>query len=130
VVEFYTVKRIDNSRLRRRRSGSFVKLCGKQLAVAAVVAVALLAYTWQRYECLEMSFQLEQTSQEQRQALEFNRELRVELATLRSPARIDQLARNQLGMMVPQPAQIITIQPQTAGEMADASTATNPVSFR
>jgi cell division protein FtsL len=130
VVEFYTVKRIDNSRLRRRRSGGFLRLCGKQLAVAAVVAVALLAYTWQRYQCLEMRYQLEQTSREQTQALELNRELRVELATLRSPARIDLLARNQLGMTVPQPAQIIPSEPQTAGEMADASANANPASFR
>lgn len=130
MVEFYTVKRIDNSRLRRRHTGGFLKLCGKQLAVAGLVAVALLSYAWQRYECLDMRYQLEQASQQQAKVLELNRELRVELATLRSPERIDLLARNQLGMKVPQPTEIITIQPQTAGEMADASTEPNPASFR
>ncbi len=130
MVEFYTVKRIDNSRLLRRHTGGFLRLCGKQLAVAGVVAVALLAYTWQRYECLDMRYQLQQTSQKQAKVLELNRELRVELATLRSPERIDLLARNQLGMTVPQPAQIISIEPQTAGEMADASTDPNPTSIR
>ena len=100
------------------------------LGDAAGVAVALLAYTWQRYECLDMRYQLQQTSQQQAKVLELNRELRVELATLRSPERIDLLARNQLGMTVPQPAQIISIEPQTAGEMADASTDPNPTSIR
>jgi len=130
VVEFYTVKRIDNSRLVRRRKGGFAKVCGRQLAIAGVVAAALLAYTWQRYECLQLSYQYEQVKQSESQAAELNRELRVELATLRSPARIDLLARDRLGMTVPQPAQIILTQPRATGEMADAGTTTIPASFR
>jgi cell division protein FtsL len=130
VVEFYTVKRIDNSRLVRRRQGGFARACGRQLLVAGVVATALLAYTWQRYECLQYSYQYEQAKQTESQAAELNRELRVELATLRSPARIDLLARDRLGMTVPQPAQIILTEPRATGEMADAGTTTNPASFR
>lgn len=130
MVEIYTVKRIDNSRLRRRRMGGFQRACRKQLMVAGLVALGLLAYTWQRYECLELSYQVEQLNQRQSQALELNRELRVELATLRSPARIDLLARNQLGMIVPQPTQIVPNEPRTSGEMADASTTANPAGFR
>jgi cell division protein FtsL len=130
VVEFYTVKRIDNSRLVRRRQGGLVRTCGRQLMIAGVVAAALLAYTWQRYECLQYSYQYEQVKQTESQAAELNRELRVELATLRSPARIDLLARDKLGMTVPQPAQIILTQSRAAGEIADAGSTTNPSSFR
>jgi cell division protein FtsL len=130
VVEFYTVKRIDNSRLVRRRQGGFLRTCGRHLMIAGVVAAVLLAYTWQRYKCLQFSYQYEQVKQTETQAAELNRELRVELATLRSPARIDLLARNKLGMTVPQPAQIILTQPRATGEMADAGTTTNPASFR
>lgn len=130
MVEFYTVKRIDNSRLVRRRKGGFARACGRQLVVAGVVAAALLAYSWQRYECLRLSYQYEQVKQSESQAVELNRELRVELATLRSPARIDLLARDRLGMTVPQPTQIILTEPRSAGEMADAGTTRNPASFR
>lgn len=130
MVEFYTVKRIDNSRLVRRRKNGFASACGRQLLVAGIVAAALLAYSWQRYECLRLSYQYEHVKQSESQAAELNRELRVELATLRSPARIDLLARDRLGMTVPQPAQIILTEPRAAGEMADASTTTNPASFR
>ena len=130
MVEFYTVKRIDNSRLARRGTAAFVRRCGRQLTLGVVIAVGLLAYAWQRYDCLEQSYRLEKVEQSQSHEAELNRELRLELATLRSPTRIDMLARNQLGMTVPQPGQIVQTQPQAAGEMADARTSLYPANFR
>ncbi len=130
MVEFYTVKKIDNSRLVRRGTTSFVRRCGLQLTLGVVVAMGLLAYAWQRYDCLELSYQLEQVDQGRSQAAELNRDLKLELATLRSPTRIDLLARNQLGMTVPQPGQIVETQPQATGEMADARTSSYPANFR
>jgi cell division protein FtsL len=129
VVEFYTVKRIDNSRLQRRRASGFLGSCGRQLAVAGVVVLVLLGYAWQRYECLDLSYRVQQLSQTHSRDLALNHELRVELATLRSPARIDLLARNQLGMTVPQPGQIIPSEALATGESADASAMVNPASF-
>lgn len=129
VVEIYTVKRIDNSRLRRRTRG-FGRLCGTPLAAGGALALALLGYAWQRYENLELRYQLEQLNATQSHVVELNRELRVELATLRSPGRIDLLARGQLGMAVPLPAQIIPYPGRTSGEMADAIATANPASYR
>ncbi|HVB35451.1 MAG TPA: cell division protein FtsL [Patescibacteria group bacterium] len=130
MVEFYTVKRIDNSRLARRGAAGFMRRCGRQLTLGVVIALGLLAYTWQRYDSLELSYQLEQADQSQTRAAGLNRELKLELATLRSPARIDLLARNQLGMTVPEPGQIVLTEPQATGEMAEARTSSNPSSFR
>lgn len=130
MVEFYTVKRIDNSRLARRRAPGFGRNWFRPAILGGAVALALLGYTWQRYECLQSSYQLERLDQARQQALELNRELRVERAALRSPARIDTLARNQLGMTVPMPAQLVLTQPRASGEVADAGTASNPGSFR
>jgi cell division protein FtsL len=130
VVEFYTVKRIDNSRLVRRGATGFICRFGRQLAVGVAISVALLAYAWQRYDCLELSYQLEKVDQSESQAAQLNRELKLELATLRSPERIDLLARDQLGMTIPQPGQVIQSQPSATGEMADAQTPPNLASFR
>lgn len=130
MVEFYTVKRIDNSRLKRRRTGGFLRACGRQLALAGVVAMVVMGYAWQRYEAVQLSYRYEQLDQKKSQAAELNRELRLELATLRSPARIDMLAQDQLGMTVPQPTQIIPTEARATGEMADAGMSANPASFR
>jgi cell division protein FtsL len=130
VVEFYTVKRIDNSRLKRRHTNGFLRACGRQLVLAGVVAAVVMGYAWQRYEAVQLSYRYEQLDQKKSQAAELNRELKLELATLRSPARIDVLAQDQLGMMVPQPTQIIPAQARAVGEMADAGMSANPASFR
>ena len=130
MVEFYTVKRIDNSRLAQRSTRGFVRRCGRQLTLGVLIALGLLAYAWQRYNCLELSYALEQAEQTQSQVTQLNSELKLELATLRSPARIDLLARNQLGMTVAQPGQVIQTQPRATGEMADARTTSDPASFR
>jgi len=130
VVEFYTVKKIDNSRLVRRGTAGCMRRFGGQLTLVFVIALGLLAYAWQRYDCLEMSYRLEKVDQSESRVAELNRELKLELATLRSPTRIDLLARNQLGMTVPQPGQIVQTEPQSAGEMADARTSSYPANFR
>ena len=129
MVEFYTVKKIDNSRLVRRGTTAFVRRCGRQLTLGVVIAVGLLAYAWQRYDSLELSYRLEKADQSESRAAELNRELKLKLATLRSPTRIDLLARDQLGMAVPEPGQIIETQPQATGEMADARTSSYPADF-
>lgn len=130
MVEFYTVKRIDNSRLARRGTAGFVRRYGRQLTLGLVLALGVLAYAWQRYDCLELSYTLEKVDQTESRTAQRNRELKLELATLRSPARIDLLARNQLGMTVPKPGQVIETEPRATGEMADVRTSPGPVSFR
>jgi cell division protein FtsL len=130
VVEFYTVKRIDNSRLVNRHASGLWRSCRRQLLLGGVVALALLIYAWQHFEFLQLSYQLERMDQAQTQAVELNGQLKVELATLRSPARIDLLARSRLGMTVPQAAQIIQTQPAAAGEIAQANAVASPSNFR
>ena len=45
MVEFYTVKRIDNSRLVRRRQGGFLRTCGRHLMIAGVlVALTIMLF--------------------------------------------------------------------------------------
>ena len=40
------------------------------------------------------------------QAAQLNQQLHLEVATLRSPMRVDAIARNQLGLTVPVPGQV------------------------
>lgn len=130
MVEFYTVKRIDNSRLVRRGTAGFFRRSGRHLVLGIVISAAVLAYAWQRYECVELSYQLDQTDRAETQAAQLNSELKLELATLQSPARIDLLARDQLGMTIPQPGQIIQPGPSSAREMADAQAPPGLANFR
>jgi len=120
MTEYYTVKRIDNSRLSRPMATSQMKEFRRRLLIGAVLMACLLSYAWQHFECIQIRYQLEQLSTERAQAAELNQQLHLEVATLRSPMRVDSIARNQLGLTVPVPGQVAPAEAPGDGVLADA----------
>jgi cell division protein FtsL len=106
VTEYYTIKRIDNSRLVRPASPARLREFWHRVVVGAAMAACLLFYVWQHFECIETRYLLEQLETQRAQAAQLNQQLHLEMATLRSPGRVDTIARNQLGLTVPVPGQV------------------------
>jgi len=106
MVEFYTVKRIDNSRLVRHVEPVKLRNYYRTLALGGVVAAFFTFYIYQHFRCIDLSFQLEDLRGKQVEAKSLNSELNLEIATLRDPHRIDLLARHQLGLMEPAATQV------------------------
>lgn len=106
MVEFHTVKRIDNTRLVRHVEPVKMRNLYKTAALGAVVAVCCMLYVYQHFRCIDLSFQLEELRARQEQSLALNGALKLEVATLRDPQRIDLLARHELGLTEPTPAQV------------------------
>ncbi len=105
-MEFFTVKRIDNSRLRRQAAPNRVRECTRVLALGGVVAAGGLLYTWQHFQSIQLGYQVEELKAERAQAQELNHQLRLEAAALSSPERIDAIARRQLGLTVAGPGRL------------------------
>lgn len=61
----------------------------------------LLFWAWQHFELLRHGYRVEQMQRERAAELEVNRHLRLEIDTLRSPARIERLATDRLQMVAP-----------------------------
>ncbi|MGA3176720.1 MAG: hypothetical protein ABSE19_05175 [Candidatus Acidiferrum sp.] len=106
MVEFHTVKRIDNTRLVRHVEPVKMRNLYKTAALGAVVAICCMLYIYQHFRCIDLSFQLEDLRVKQAQSLALNGALKLEIATLRDPRRIDLLARHDLGLTEPTPAQV------------------------
>jgi cell division protein FtsL len=106
MTEYYTVKRIDNSRLLRPAPTARLNALWQRVAAGTAMAGCLFVYAWQHFECIQLRYQVEQLQAEQAQASELNEQLHLEVATLRSPSRVDVIARNELGLTVPVPGQI------------------------
>jgi cell division protein FtsL len=104
--EFRTVKRIDNSRLLRHVEPAKQKNLYKTAGLGAVVAVFFLFYVFQHFRCIDLSFTLEDLRMQQAKAAALNSELKLEIANLRDPMRIDVIARKQLGLTQPLPMQV------------------------
>ncbi len=102
-------KRIDNSRLVRQRDSGYARECGALLAGALVCLAVVLLCAWQYFEYVQTGYRLEELRARHEQVLEWNRSLRLEHATLTDPMRIDALARNRLGLEIPQAGQMILL---------------------
>ena len=108
-TQYHTVKRIDNSRLVRPAPKARLNDFWRRVAVGAAMAGCLLLYAWQHFECIQIHYQLEQLQSMRAKALELNQQLHVEDATLRAPGRIDNFARQHLGLTVAVPGQMLAV---------------------
>ena len=104
--EFRTVKRIDNSRLVRHAEPAKQKNLYKTAGLGGIVAMFFLLYIFQHFRCIDLSFELEALRAQQSRATALNSELKLEIANLRDPMRIDVIARKQLGLTQPLPMQV------------------------
>jgi cell division protein FtsL len=91
---------------------------GRKMLGGAALGVCLLTYAWQHFECIQFRYSLEQLQSERAQATELNQQLRLEVASLSAPMRIDAIARQQLGLSVPMPGQVAPAQGAVEGVVA------------
>jgi cell division protein FtsL len=122
MTEYYTVKRIDNTRLSRTTAPSRVRELCRVSAGGAALAACLLFYAWQHFECIQLRYQVEQLDSQRSKSVQLNQQLHLEVAALRSPMRVDTIARNQLGLSVPVPGQVAPVDASADAVVAQART--------
>ena len=83
---------------------------GRSVAVGIFLVAVLLFSAWQHFELLRHGYRLEQMQRDRANESEINRHLRLEIDTLRSPARIERLATERLRMVSPGPEEASVIE--------------------
>jgi cell division protein FtsL len=126
MTEFYTVKRIDNSRLVRIMAPNHMRECVRVVFLGALIALGAFLYAWQHFETIQLRYELESLRSERAQATELNQELKLEMAGLRAPERIDIIARRQLGLTAPVPGQVAPMEQPPNAVLAEARPANIP----
>ena len=116
--ELRTVNRIDNSRLVRHVEPAKQKNLFKTAGLGGIVALFFLFYIFQHFRCIDLSFALEDLKAQQVRAVALNSELKLEIANLRDPMRIDVIARRQLGLTQPLPIQVREYEAPTGMQVA------------
>jgi len=86
--------------------------------LGGIIAMCLMMYIYQHFRCIDLSFQLEDLKVKQTQAAAMNSEMRLEIAALRDPRRIDVIARRQLGLSQPLPTQVQEYEAPAGAEVA------------
>lgn len=124
--EIYFFKPIDNSRLvavadhrRNREMAQF-------FIAACVLFLVVMVYAWQHFSAIEYGYRIEAMKSQRDSLSELNRALQLEDASLRSPERIDALAR-QMGLVSPQAGQVQRLEPALDPNTPELARATPPV---
>ena len=102
---------MPQTRIRRRGMAATHRLKMRAFLKTAAVYLAIifgfsLGYVWTRVQVVETGYRLRNLEVEREQLKEKNRSLLVEAATLRSPQRLEQAAK-QMGLQRPAENQVV-----------------------
>jgi cell division protein FtsL len=82
------------------------------LGAFAIVVVAAALHVSLRYRVIRTGYAIGERLAEKRELEEEARKIRLELSLLRSPERVERLAREKLGMVKPDPERIRVVRTQ------------------
>jgi cell division protein FtsL len=82
----------------------------RSMLIGVFLVLVLLFSAWQHFELLRHGYRLEEMQRERASEENINRHLRLEIETLRSPARIERMAIGRLRMVAPSADDAIVIE--------------------
>ena len=83
--------------------------------LAALFAAVGILHVTSRVLVVDMGYRLSKAQSEGSSLTRENDRLKLELATLKAPARLEKLAREQLGMVMPPGSAVVSLQPELPG---------------
>jgi cell division protein FtsL len=79
------------------------------LLVAGVFIGCALFSVWAHHQVISLGYEISKGNQEEHELLQMNKKLRLDLASLKSPTRIQGTAMRDLGFTNPQKDQLIIV---------------------
>lgn len=80
--------------------------------ILGVIIFCIFFYTWQRVQILRLGYAIEKLEAQKSEAILQHKQLRIELAALKSPAHLERLAAERLGMTRPKGGQVVFLTPK------------------
>ena len=77
--------------------------------ILIILTLELFVFTWSRVQCTSVGYELTRQQDEHSRLLSLERKLIIERAHLRAPDRIAMIARERMGLRIPEQNQILTI---------------------
>lgn len=92
-----------------------IQLMIKAILAIALITLILMGYVWSRLLYLQQQTKLLNLSSEHRKLEQDVYQLKIKLATIKQPARLDQLAKERWSLEIPKANQIIVLE-EISGE--------------
>ena len=91
-----------------KKNGDVTKT-GIWIIFMAVFIAELFLYTWCRVNCIDVGYEISKETKKQDELIALQNNLKIELASLKSPERISKIAKDQLGLNTPTKSQTIVL---------------------
>ena len=79
------------------------------VVMGLLVLLSVFCFLWVRIYIIDIGYRISETLEAGKALQEENRQLRIARASLIAPARIERIARGELGMVEPKNTQVITL---------------------
>ncbi len=79
------------------------------LLILSLFVAELFFYTWCRVQSMKISYEISRAMGRQKELVKLEKDLTIELALLRAPHRLSEMAKKQFDLKMPAPEQVVTI---------------------
>jgi cell division protein FtsL len=108
--EYAIKKDVRNNPIVREVDEARQRQLWRSVGIGGLLVLVLLFSAWQHFELVRHGYVMERLQQERAQEEEVNRHLKLEIASLRAPKRIQVIATTKLRLIEPKPEQAIVIE--------------------
>lgn len=84
-------------------------MTGLWIVLMALFFVEALSYAWCRVQCVNAGYGIDGQTRRHQALIKERNTLKIELARLKSPERIETIARTRLGLVMPDARQTVTL---------------------
>ncbi len=95
---------------RPKKPMSLARMTAVGVACLLIFIGQMLFYTWCRVQCVAIGYEISAETERNRELTTLQNNLKIELARLKSPERIEKIARNYLGLAAPNADQVIILE--------------------
>lgn len=85
------------------------RMTGLWIVLMVLFFVEALFYAWCRVQCVNVGYGIDRETRRYQALLKERSTLKIELARLKSPERIESIARTRLGLVMPEAQQTVTL---------------------
>ncbi len=94
---------------KKRKSSWKPESTGIWVVFIVVFIAELFFYTWCRVQYVQTGYDISKETGNHKELIALNKKLKIELASLKSPERIAEIARQELDLVMPKADQMIEI---------------------
>jgi cell division protein FtsL len=79
------------------------------LAILAIMTVVAIFHVWSRVKVVDLNLQVSEMRRQLKEQEQEQGRLKLEVASLKAPARIEAIAKGELGMSLPTEQQVVVV---------------------